>query len=847
MTKYNVTGMTCAACQAHVEKAVNSVEGVTSCAVNLLTNSMQVDGTASSSEIIKAVQDAGYGASVQGEGTSAQSAGDADMLKDTETPKMKKRLIWSLIFLIPLMYVSMGHMMWGWPVPAFLAESHINAGLYQLLLAAIVMIINKKFFTGGFKGLIHGAPNMDTLVALGSMAGFAYSTVILFIMAFYIETGNMDMAMRFTHDFYFESSAMILTLITVGKMLEAYSKGKTTDALKSLMKLAPDTAVVVRDGHEVTISVKEIKKGDIFIVKPGENIPVDGVVISGSSAVNEAALTGESIPVDKEPGDPVTSAASNISGYLKCRAERVGEDTTLSQIINLVSDASATKAPIAKIADKVSGIFVPTVITIAAATFAVWMIIGEGFGFSMARAISVLVISCPCALGLATPVAIMVGNGKGAKNGILFKTAAALESAGRTQIVVLDKTGTITEGKPEVTDIYPANGVSEDKLIKTAYALESKSEHPLADAVNNYAKENGVELFESSDFKIMPGNGLYALINGAECFGGNAKFISQKTELSQHIKDKAAQLAEEGKTPLFFSSGGNILGIIAVADVIKPSSKEAISELKAMGIKTVMLTGDNERTANAIASKVGTDAVIAEVMPDTKERVVSALQQDGQKVAMVGDGINDAPALTRADTGIAIGAGSDIAIDSADVVLMKSDLADVPAAVRLSRHVLRNIHQNLFWAFAYNTICIPVAMGVLIPAFGIMLNPMIGAAAMSLSSFCVVTNALRLNLVKVYDPKGDKRVKSEASIDILKTFKIHKEENTVKKTIKIEGMMCMHCEAHVKKALDAIENVSVESVSHEADEAVVNLSADVPDDALKAAVEEAGYKVISIA
>ena len=846
MTKYNVTGMTCAACQAHVEKAVGSVEGVTGCSVSLLTNSMQVDGDVPADKIIKAVEDAGYGASVQGAKSDKADPGDTDILKDTETPKMKKRLIWSVVFLVPLMYVSMGNMMWGWPVPEFIASSHINNGIYQLLMTTVVMIINRKFFISGFKGLIHKAPNMDTLVALGSAAAYAYSAVILFAMSYYIETGDTAAASGFMHDFYFESAAMILTLITVGKMLEAYSKGKTTDALKGLMKLSPDTATVIRDGAETEIPVKEVRIGDIFIVKPGENIPVDGTVVAGSSVVNEAALTGESIPADKEPGDKVTSATTNISGYLQCRAERVGEDTTLSQIINLVSDASATKAPIAKIADRVSGVFVPAVMSIAAITFIIWMIAGESFGFSIARAISVLVISCPCALGLATPVAIMVGNGKGAKGGILFKTAAALESAGRTQVVVLDKTGTITEGRPEVTDIYPAEGVTEETLVKTAYALESKSEHPLADAVNKYASEKGFELPASDGFRIMPGNGLTAVVNGAECFGGNEKFISKKCSIPDDILKKAGEFAGDGKTPLFFASGGKILGIIAVADVIKATSKEAIAGLKKMGIRVVMLTGDNERTAKAIASKVGTDDVIAEVMPDTKEKVVSALQQNGQKVAMVGDGINDAPALTRADTGIAIGAGSDIAIDSADVVLMKSDLADVPAAIRLSRAVLRNIHQNLFWAFGYNTVCIPVAMGVLMPIWGIALSPMIGAAAMSLSSFCVVTNALRLNFMRLHDASKDKPVKHRASIEILETLKTVKEEPIMKKTIKIEGMMCVNCENHVKKALGAVENVTVESVSHEANEAVVSLSADVPDEALKNAVEEEGYKVISI-
>lgn len=836
--------MSCAACQAHVEKAVSSVDGVTSCAVNLLTNSMQVEGSASSAEIIKAVENAGYGASVQGQ--KADAAADDDMLKDTETPKMKRRLLLSVIFLLPLMYVSMGGMMWGWPMPEFLASSHINVGIYELLLTTVVMIINRKFFTSGFKGLIHKAPNMDTLVAMGATAAYAYSTVILFLTAYLIETGDMQGAHQYMHDLYYESAAMILTLITVGKTLEAYSKGRTTDALKGLMKLAPNTATVVRDGVEVEIPVKEIQTGDIFIVRPGENIPVDGVVIEGSSSINEAALTGESIPVDKEEGDKVTSATTNISGYMKCRAERVGEDTTLSQIIRLVSDASASKAPIAKIADKVSGVFVPVVMLIAAVTFVIWIIAGKDFGFSIARAISVLVISCPCALGLATPVAIMVGNGKGAKNGILFKTAASLEAAGKTKIVVLDKTGTITEGKPEVTDICPAEGASKDELLKTAYALENKSEHPLATAINNYANEKGISADESTDFEALPGNGLTAVIGGRKCYGGNAKFISTRASVPEKIRAEGERLAQDGKTPLFFACDDKVLGIIAVADVIKKTSPGAISELRNMGIKTVMLTGDNERTARAIAAKVGTDEVVSDVLPDEKEKIVSALQEGGQSVAMVGDGINDAPALTRADTGIAIGAGSDIAIDSADVVLMKSDLADVPAAIRLSRKVLTNIHQNLFWAFAYNTVCIPVAMGVLIPAFGIQLSPMIGAAAMSLSSVCVVSNALRLNMVKVHDASHDKTVKEPASIEVLKTLKKKPEENTMKKTIKTEGMMCQNCERHVKNALLAIEGVTVESISHETNEVVVSIADGVADAALTDAIVEEGYKVISI-
>ncbi len=843
MTKYNVTGMTCAACQAHVEKAVCAVNGVQSCAVSLLTNSMQVDGTASSADIIKAVEKAGYGASVYGQ--NAETNADADSLKDTETPKIRKRLIWSIVFLLPLMYVSMGHMMWGWPVPEFLAKSHINVGIYQLLLATVVMIINKKFFVAGFRGLVYKAPNMDTLVALGSSASYAYSTVILFMMAYYTENGSADAAMSYAHNLYFESAAMILTLITVGKMLEAYSKGRTTDALKSLMKLSPNTALIERDGVQVEVPVKDVEKGDIFIVKPGENIPVDGVVIDGSSAINEAAVTGESIPVDKSVGDKVTSATSNISGYLKCRAERVGEDTTLAQIIRLVSDASASKAPIAKIADKVSGVFVPTVITIAAITFIVWMLMGESIGFSISRAISVLVISCPCALGLATPVAIMVGNGKGAKNGVLFKTAESLENTGRTQVVVLDKTGTITQGKPEVTDIYAAENVSEDELISIAYALESKSEHPLAEAINNYAKNKEVDLRESSEFKAMPGNGLCAVIDGRKYFGGNAKFISGNAVLTESIKSTAEKLAENGKTPLFFAADGKLLGIIAVADVIKSGSKKAIEQLKGMGIRVIMLTGDNERTARAIASSVGTDDVIAGVMPDKKESVVSEIKKAGYKVAMVGDGINDAPALTRADTGMAIGAGSDIAIDSADVVLMKSDLLDVPAAIRLSRRTLRNIHQNLFWAFAYNTICIPVAIGALVP-LGITLNPMIGAAAMSLSSFCVVSNALRLNFVNIYDPSKDKPLKNTAPADMQIKIKTDKEKTKMTKTIKIEGMMCVNCENHVRKALSALDGVVVKSVSHEKNEAVVEISGDVSDSTLKSTVEEEGYKVTSI-
>lgn len=848
MTHYLVTGMTCAACQSHVEKAVRQVSGVTDVAVSLLTNSMQVDGTASPEAVIKAVEDAGYGASIKGNSTSPKAAASADLdaLEDHETPKMKKRLIASIVFLLPLMYISMGYMMWGWPAPAFISESHINMGLYQLLLATIIMVINQKFFINGFKGLINKAPNMDTLVALGAGASYGYSCVVMFLLAYYLEAGDMEAAMPYMHDLYFESAAMILTLITVGKMLEAHSKGKTTDALKSLMKLAPQTAVLLRDGQEVEVAISEVAIGDIFVVRPGENIPVDGVVLEGSSAVNEAALTGESLPVDKEPGSRVSSATINQSGFLKCEATRVGEDTTLSQIIQMVSDAAATKAPIAKIADKVSSVFVPAVIAIAAVTFVVWLLAGQTFGFAIARAISVLVISCPCALGLATPVAIMVGNGKGAKNGILFKTAASLEATGRTQIVVLDKTGTITEGKPQVTDICPVSPDRQSELLRTACALEARSEHPLAHAVMEYASANGLSADELTEFQIAPGNGLSGILDGLACYGGNAAYMKGKVSLNPDIIKTSEALASQGKTPLFFARGSSLLGIIAVADVVKETSIQAVKELQQMGIKVIMLTGDNERTARAIARQVGTDDVVAGVLPDGKEAVVSALQQGNQKVSMVGDGINDAPALTRADTGIAIGAGADVAVDAADVVLMKSDLLDVPAAIRLSRAVITNIHENLFWAFIYNCIGIPLAMGALIPAFGLKLNPMFGAAAMSLSSFCVVSNALRLNLCKVYDAHKDKILKHQASIDAVKNLQSKEEKTAMKKTINIEGMMCGHCESHVNKALSAIEGVTVESVSHDTGKAVVEITGAVTDEALKAAVEACDYKVLGI-
>ena len=844
MEQYIVTGMSCAACSSRVEKAVSKVPGVTSCSVSLLTNSMGVEGTASEQEIIKAVTDAGYGASKKGEGTaktqsSSVSAGE-DMLKDRTTPALKKRLIASLGFLIVLMYFSMGHMMWGWPVPGFMKDNHVMMGLLQMLLTITVMVINQKFFISGFKGLIHRAPNMDTLVALGSGASFVYSTYALFAMTDAQMHGDMDAVMSYMHDFYFESAAMILALITVGKMLEARSKGKTTDALKGLMKLAPKTAVVIRGEKEVQVSIEQVQKGDCFVVKPGENIPVDGEVIEGNSAVNESALTGESIPVDKAVGDKVSAATVNQSGYLKCRATRVGEDTTLSQIIQMVSDAAATKAPIAKIADRVSGVFVPTVITIAVITIIVWLITGQSIGFALSRGIAVLVISCPCALGLATPVAIMVGNGMGARNGIMFKTAVSLEETGKMQIVALDKTGTITSGEPKVTDIIPAAGVTEDTLLKCAYALENKSEHPLARAILENAKEENAGIEEVTGFQALPGNGLTAILDGHTLYGGNHTFISSKVSVDGDIQKKAEKLAEAGKTPLFFGNEDRLLGVIAVADVIKEDSPQAIKELQNMGIHVVMLTGDNERTAKAIGQQAGVDEVIAGVLPEGKEQVIRKLKEKG-KVAMVGDGINDAPALTRADMGIAIGAGTDVAIDAADVVLMKSRLSDVPAAIRMSRATLRNIHENLFWAFFYNIIGIPLAAGVWYPLFGWKLNPMFGAAAMSLSSFCVVSNALRLNLFKMYDASKDKKLKAKKEKKRSK-----KEDKTMKKIMHIEGMMCGHCEAAVKKALEALPQVDEAVVSHETGTAELTLNAEIADDVLKKAVEDKDYTVTSV-
>lgn len=844
MEQYIVTGMSCAACSSRVEKAVSKVPGVTSCSVSLLTNSMGVEGTASEQEIIKAVTDAGYGASKKGEGTaktqsSSVSAGE-DMLKDRTTPALKKRLIASLGFLIVLMYFSMGHMMWGWPVPGFMKDNHVMMGLLQMLLTIAVMVINQKFFISGFKGLIHRAPNMDTLVALGSGASFVYSTYALFAMTDAQMHGDMDAVMSYMHDFYFESAAMILALITVGKMLEARSKGKTTDALKGLMKLAPKTAVVIRGEKEVQVSIEQVQKGDCFVVKPGENIPVDGEVIEGNSAVNESALTGESIPVDKAVGDKVSAATVNQSGYLKCRATRVGEDTTLSQIIQMVSDAAATKAPIAKIADRVSGVFVPTVITIAVITIIVWLIAGQSIGFALSRGIAVLVISCPCALGLATPVAIMVGNGMGARNGIMFKTAVSLEETGKMQIVALDKTGTITSGEPKVTDIIPAAGVTEDTLLKYAYALENKSEHPLARAILEKAKEENAGIEEVTGFQALPGNGLTAILDGHTLYGGNHTFISSKVSVDGDIQKKAEKLAEAGKTPLFFGNEDRLLGVIAVADVIKEDSPQAIKELQNMGIHVVMLTGDNERTAKAIGQQAGVDEVIAGVLPEGKEQVIRKLKEKG-KVAMVGDGINDAPALTRADMGIAIGAGTDVAIDAADVVLMKSRLSDVPAAIRMSRATLRNIHENLFWAFFYNIIGIPLAAGVWYPLFGWKLNPMFGAAAMSLSSFCVVSNALRLNLFKMYDASKDKKLKAKKEKKRSK-----KEDKTMKKIMHIEGMMCGHCEAAVKKALEALPQVDEAVVSHEAGTAELTLNAEIADDVLKKTVEDKDYTVTSM-
>ena len=844
MEQYIVTGMSCAACSSRVEKAVSKVPGVTSCSVSLLTNSMGVEGTASEQEIIKAVADAGYGASKKGEGaaktqSSSASAGE-DMLKDRTTPALKKRLIASLGFLIVLMYFSMGHMMWGWPVPGFMKENHVMMGLLQMLLTITVMVINQKFFISGFKGLLHRAPNMDTLVALGSGASFVYSTYALFAMTDAQMHGDMDAVMSYMHDFYFESAAMILALITVGKMLEARSKGKTTDALKGLMKLAPKTAVVIRAGKEVQVSIEQVQKGDCFVVKPGENIPVDGEVIEGNSAVNESALTGESIPVDKAVGDKVSAATVNQSGYLKCRATRVGEDTTLSQIIQMVSDAAATKAPIAKIADRVSGVFVPTVITIAVLTIIVWLIAGQSIGFALSRGIAVLVISCPCALGLATPVAIMVGNGMGARNGIMFKTAVSLEETGKMQIVALDKTGTITSGEPKVTDIIPAAGVTEDTLLKCAYALENKSEHPLARAILENAKEENAGIEEVTGFQALPGNGLTAILDDHTLYGGNYTFISSKVSVDEDIQKKTERLAEAGKTPLFFGNEDRLLGVIAVADVIKEDSPQAIKELQNMGIHVVMLTGDNERTAKAIGQQAGVDEVIAGVLPEGKEQVIRKLKEKG-KVAMVGDGINDAPALTRADMGIAIGAGTDVAIDAADVVLMKSRLSDVPAAIRMSRATLRNIHENLFWAFFYNIIGIPLAASVWYPLFGWKLNPMFGAAAMSLSSFCVVSNALRLNLFKMYDASKDKKLKAKKEKKRSK-----KEDKTMKKIMHIEGRRCGHCEAAVKKALEALPQVDEAVVSHEAGTAELTLNAEIADDVLKKTVEDKDYTVTSV-
>ena len=855
MQQFIVTGMSCAACSARVEKAVSKVEGVTSCSVSLLTNSMGVEGTAADQAIIQAVEAAGYGASVKGEAaehTGASSmAAEEEMLKDHDTPVLKRRLLASLGFLIVLMYFSMGHMMWGWPLPAFFENNHIAMGLVQLLLTGIVMVINQKFFISGFTSLAHRAPNMDTLVALGSTAAFGYSTYALFAMTDAQVKGDMEMVMHYMHEFYFESAAMILTLITVGKMLEARSKGKTTDALKGLMKLASKTAVVERNGQEVTVPIEQVKKGDIFLVRPGENIPVDGVVLEGQSAVNESALTGESIPVDKAVGDSVSAATLNQSGFLRCEATRIGQDTTLSQIIQMVSDAAATKAPIAKIADKVSGVFVPAVITIAVITMIVWLLAGESVGFALARGISVLVISCPCALGLATPVAIMVGNGMGAKNGILFKTAVSLEETGKVQIVALDKTGTITNGEPVVTDMVPAEGVTEESLLALAASLEKRSEHPLAKAILKYVGEQHLTVEDVSEFEALPGNGLTAVRNGVKLAGGNYAFIRTQTEVSEDLLKQSEALAEQGKTPMFFSENGRLAGIIAVADTMKEDSRQAVSELRNMGIRVVMLTGDNERTARAIGAQAGVDDVIAGVLPDGKESVIRKLQQYG-KVAMVGDGINDAPALTRADMGIAIGAGTDVAIDAADVVLMKSRLSDVAAAVRLSRATLKNIHENLFWAFFYNVIGIPLAAGVWIPIFGWTLNPMFGAAAMSLSSFCVVTNALRLNLFNMHDAKKDKKLKNPAIIkELVDNNKTnHNQENkeigTMKKTMKIEGMMCGHCEATVKKALEGLDGVTSAEVSHEAGTAVVELSADVADDVLKKTVEDKDYKVTAI-
>ena len=832
MKQYTVTGMSCAACSARVEKAVSQVPGVQSCSVSLLTNSMGVEGTASDSDIIKAVEEAGYGAASKEASAQNQSVSmDEKALEDKETPKLKKRLIASLCLLIPLMYLSMGHMMWGWPLPAWFDGNHVAMGLVQMVLAGLIMVINQKFFISGFKALWHKAPNMDTLVALGAAASFVWSTVVLFAMTRAVVDGDGEAVMRYMMDFYFESAAMILTLITVGKMLEARSKGKTTDALKSLMKLAPQTATLVRDGKEVTVPIADVQVGDIFAVRPGENIPVDGVVVSGESAVNEAALTGESIPADKAPGDRVSAATVNQSGYLQCRATRVGQDTTLSQIIKMVSDAAATKAPIAKIADKVSGVFVPVVIAIALVTLIVWLAVGKEFSYALARAISVLVISCPCALGLATPVAIMVGNGLGAKHGILFKTAVSLEEAGKTEIVALDKTGTITEGQPRVTDLLPVENITKEELLSAAFALEQKSEHPLAKAIVAYGNEQNLSAPEVSGFSALPGNGLTAELNGDKLIGGSQKFMETQTGISAALKKQAEALADQGKTPLFFARNGELLGVIAVADTMKEDSAEAIAQLRNMGVRVVMLTGDNQRTADAIGKAAGVDEVIAGVLPEGKEQVIRDLKKKG-KVAMVGDGINDAPALTRADLGVAIGAGADVAIDAADVVLMNSRLTDVPAAIRLSRATLTNIHENLFWAFFYNTIGIPLAAGVFIPLFGWTLNPMFGAAAMSLSSFCVVSNALRLNFFDLYSAKRDRKMKAK------------KEKKTMEKTMKIEGMMCTHCSGRVQKALEAIDGVESANVSHETGTAVLTLTKAVDDAALNKAVTDAGYTVV---
>lgn len=864
MEQYTVTGMSCAACSSRVEKAVSKVPGVTSCSVSLLTNSMGVEGSASAQDIISAVEAAGYGASKKGMADQDRtvSAEEAeDMLKDRETPILKRRLWSSLGFLIVLMYFSMGHMMWGWPVPAFFENNHVAMGLLQLLLTVIVMVINQKFFISGFKSLFHRAPNMDTLVALGSGASFIYSTYALFAMTDAQVRGDMAGVMTYMHEFYFESAAMILTLITVGKMLEARSKGKTTDALKSLMKMAPKTATVLKDGAEAVVPIEQVRKGDIFVVRPGENIPVDGIILEGSSAINESALTGESIPVDKAEGDAVSAATVNQSGFIRCEATRVGEDTTLSQIIRMVSDAAATKAPIAKVADKVSGIFVPAVITIAVITTIVWLIAGQTFGFALARGISVLVISCPCALGLATPVAIMVGNGMGAKHGILFKTAVSLEEAGKVQIVALDKTGTITSGEPKVTDMIPAADIQEDELLHLAYALESKSEHPLARAILQKAEEKQMMAADVTDFQALPGNGLKARMDGDALVGGNLKFVSGLMNISDEMKQKAETLAEAGKTPLFFGRNGKFIGMIAVADVIKEDSPQAVRELQNMGVRVVMLTGDNERTAKAIGQQAGVDEVIAGVLPEGKESVIRALKQKG-KVAMVGDGINDAPALTRADIGIAIGAGTDIAIDAADVVLMKSRLSDVPAAIRLSRATLKNIHENLFWAFFYNVIGIPLAAGIWIPIFGLKLNPMFGAAAMSLSSFCVVTNALRLNFFNMHNASKDKKIQSVDVSDVAaaviqnepevqaQTCEIGETavkspaEGSITKTLEIEGMMCGHCEKMVKRCLEKFPQISEAVVSHEAGTAVVSMSGEVPEEEIKQAIEKAGYEYI---